>query len=165
MKPRLALDLDGVYANCEQFILDHFGKHYRELGGDYVWTHLTHEVPHIFSKFEVLPNVNYLLESIKQFEDSHDIFFLTAIPKPTGHLLTSAQDKEKWVRDKLNVDYPVHCVVGRQLKQLYAQGKHDILIDDHPENIKQWTEAGGHGILHSDVWKTIHELEKCLHWI
>lgn len=164
IKPRLAIDLDGVMADCESFIIEHFGKHYREMGGDYVWTHLTHEVPNIFYKFQPLPDIEYLLGCIKKFEDTHDIFFLTAIPKPTGYLLTSAQDKEKWVRRFLQVDYPVNCVIGRQQKQLYVHSKDDILIDDHPENIEQWTNAGGHGILHTDVWKTIHKLDN-LHYV
>lgn len=75
-------------------------------------------------------------------------------------MLTAAQDKERWVREHLKVDYPVHTVIGRQQKQLFVHTPGDILIDDHPENIEQWTNAGGHGILHTDVWKTIHELDR-----
>lgn len=163
-KPRLALDLDGVFADCDGFITEYFGHHYRELGGDYVWKHMTHEVPNIFWKFDPLPNIKYLLATVKKFEDTHDIFFLTAIPRPSGYLLTSAYDKERWVRHHLQVDYPVHCVMGRENKQHYVNLPNDILIDDHPENIKQWTECGGHGIMHTGIWNSMTELSKCLEW-
>jgi len=160
IRPRLAIDCDGVVANCEKFIIEHFGQPYRELGGDYVWKHLTKEIPNIFYQFEVLPNVNYLLDEIKHFEETHDIFFLTAIPDPTGYLLSSAIDKERWVRDKLGSNYPVHCTLGRHLKHKYVYSPDDILIDDHSENIREWVEAGGIGVHHTDVWKTIHRLDQ-----
>jgi len=157
-KPRLALDLDGVFADCDGFIQDYFGHHYYELGGDYIWQHMTHDVPNIFYHFKKLPFVEHLLSAVKPFEKTHDVFFLTAIPRPTGYLLTSGYDKERWVREQLKVLYPVNCVMGRQLKQLYVNSVDDILIDDHPENIKEWTDVGGYGILHTDIFKTIEKL-------
>ena len=50
----------------------------------------------------------------------------------------------------------------------YSRDKHvhcvnrDILIDDREDNIQDWTQAGGVGILHTDFITSIRELEHIL---
>ena len=44
-------------------------------------------------------------------------------------------------------------------KKNYANST-SILIDDREENIKQWEEAGGIGILHTSAASTIAQLKK-----
>jgi 5'(3')-deoxyribonucleotidase len=160
-KPRMAIDLDGVFADHHKFILEHFGKSYNELGGDYVWEHLTKDVPNLFYHLEPFDYSIELFDTIiKNYQHDYDIFFLTAIPKPTGYLLTAAEDKVKWVRKYLHDDIPVHCVLGKALKKEYVHSSNDILIDDHTLNISDWTNAGGIGILHTTPENTLVELEK-----
>ena len=70
--------------------------------------------------------------------------------------MTSEQGKTEWVQ-KHGLD-PVKTIVVQadreastaQKKAAYANlnGIPNILIDDKPENINDWTSAGGIGILH-----------------
>lgn len=162
-KPRIFLDMDGVLADCDQFIQEYFGQHYYELGGDYVWQHMTHKVPNIFSLFNPLPDIDKLVQSVLEFESKYGYYIgiLTAIPKPTGHLITAAQDKEQWIRKYVHPTFPVHSVLGKELKRQYVFSKYDILIDDHINNINDWTKAGGYAIHHSskDMNSTLEQLE------
>ena len=44
-------------------------------------------------------------------------------------------------------------------KYIYAKPRH-ILIDDTPEKIKGWTNAGGLGILHRNAGDSINEIKQ-----
>ena len=46
-------------------------------------------------------------------------------------------------------------------KKNYANSR-SILIDDTPKNIKEWIENGGIGIIHTDINRTIKELDSIL---
>ena len=50
----------------------------------------------------------------------------------------------------------------RSQKQKYAttNGKPNVLIDDYIKNIQEWESAGGIGIRHTNVSKTLAELKK-----
>ena len=72
---------------------------------------------------------------------------LTGIPKPRRGILTAGEDKINWVRRVLSENVTVN-IVYREEKPQYCKGRMDILIDDAAENIRQWEEIGGTGILH-----------------
>ena len=67
--------------------------------------------------------------------------FLSA---PLGNY--SVDDKRAWVRDRLGLDVEV-IVVPREQKIMYCK-PNDILIDDHPDTIEEWRNAGGVAIWH-----------------
>jgi hypothetical protein len=52
------------------------------------------------------------------------------------------------------IHYPINLVPGKRLKRQYAKPDH-LLIDDTGQNIDQWREDGGIGILHTDALTTI----------
>ena len=52
----------------------------------------------------------------------------------------------------------IHLVV-RSDKKSFAKGN-NLLIDDYEKNIKEWENAGGQAILHTNTNKTISELKK-----
>ena len=64
--------------------------------------------------------------------------------------------KNQWLRDN-NILYNANYVESRKAKGKFA-GKWNVLIDDHPECIKHFTDNGGIGILHTDVESTIEQL-------
>jgi len=83
------------------------------------------------------------------------------------HILTAyaewdAKDskREKWIWNEKYTKVPpshFHCV-ARQNKKHYAvsaTNKPNVLIDDWKQNIEEWTNAGGLGILHTDAKTTI----------
>ena len=55
----------------------------------------------------------------------------------------------------------IHLVLRAQKKD-YAttDDKPNVLIDDYKKNITEWVSAGGIGILHKDVGKTMNELKR-----
>jgi len=65
--------------------------------------------------------------------------------------------KHDWVKRELP---------GTELILKYSKNKKELatpnslLIDDRPENINDWVEAGGIGILHTSATDTINQLKK-----
>lgn len=72
------------------------------------------------------------------------VYILTAVPNIAG--LDEA--KMEWVLDNLSPPPRDILMVGHRQKSQYAKGPESILVDDDLGNIKQWTKAGGSGILH-----------------
>ena len=66
--------------------------------------------------------------------------------------------KREWVKENLTPNTDV-ILVNKKDKQLYA-GENKILIDDRTDNISDWKNAGGIGILHKTATQTINELKK-----
>jgi len=73
--------------------------------------------------------------------------------------------KGKWEWNQKYTKVPherFHCVL-RESKRYYAKEsvtKPNILIDDFPQNIKEWEHAGGVGILHTSAFNTINRLKE-----
>lgn len=67
-----------------------------------------------------------------------------------------------WVKQHLQIPMERIHIVRRDQKQDYAvseQGQ-NILIDDHPKNIREFTAAGGIGIHHVSAEMTIRTLQQ-----
>ena len=89
----------------------------------------------------------------------YDAHILSAF---TGRDPTSKVGKMKWLKKNTKFKRANIHIVLRSQKKSYAktkEGKSNILIDDYIKNIKEWEAAGGIGILHTDVGKTINKLK------
>jgi len=64
--------------------------------------------------------------------------------------------KRLWVKN--NIPGTKLILTSASTKKNYAKGNR-ILIDDRPDNIYQWREAGGIGILHVNTEDTIKQLK------
>jgi hypothetical protein len=71
----------------------------------------------------------------------------------------AARGKRIWVSRELGPDTKVNLASNGPEKAKWVKSKYDILIDDLPENIKKWNEAGGAGILHKNVLDTKRQLD------
>ena len=156
-KPRIALDLDGCYADLDGFLRQTLGRGYDAS----LWNKME-LIDHLFLELEVLPNSIQMYRSICEwFPATHyDIFVLTALPFPTKKLLTADADKREWTRLNLDAYLPVHTVVGGENKKYWVNGPNDLLIDDTARNISVWNDAGGKGIIHKNIDDTLNELWK-----
>lgn len=72
-----------------------------------------------------------------------------------------------WNQKHLHVPHDRFHMVLRENKRYFAKdhdgshfGRPNVLIDDFPDNIKEWEAAGGIGILHTNASTTIHKLKQ-----
>jgi len=76
----------------------------------------------------------------------------------------------KWIWNEKHTHVPrerFHCV-EREAKRYFAKdhhpglyhGKPNVLVDDFPDNIREWNASGGIGILHTSAINSITQLKK-----
>lgn len=168
------LDLDGVLVNF--------------IGGCYQWlgkpwdSYKTKEEqiqrnkkvfesgPQFWESLTPMPDAFHLWSYVYPYSPS----ILTAVPSrnypgekfPTEKSSQYAREgKWEWIKRHFKVPYDrFHCVL-REHKQEYAtkvENGHiisNILIDDSPQNIKEWINNRGHGILHKNASESIQQLK------
>ena len=156
---KVYLDMDGVLTDFE-------GK-YRELFDTDPalvrqnkarcknWEHFVKEES--FKKLNWFPGGQKLLMYLK---NKHvEVEILSSSGGQRFHNEVKEQ-KEYWLH-KHNIHYKANIVSGRRHKKEYAAPNH-ILIDDTEDNIHQFKEAGGLGIYHTDIDKTLQALDALL---
>ena len=80
----------------------------------------------------------------------------------SGRDPNSRDGKMKWLKKNTAFKRANINLVKREQKQKFAtkDDKPNVLIDDYIKNIREWEAAGGIGIHHTDVSKTISELKR-----
>jgi len=155
----VAIDSDGVIADFECLVCSIFDvEKMSDIPKHKLWSGIEHYDKTVQPFFEALPKMDEadrLLDFIR--ENFEDIFVLTA----TGYTPKNADEqKRRWYAR----NYPwleVVTVVKSDSKAVYASPT-SILIDDRAKSIYPWVEAGGIGILHVSVEKTIEQLKELL---
>jgi hypothetical protein len=69
---------------------------------------------------------------------------------------SSRYGKKLWVNKNLP---GTELILSAAKKKQNYSGRNKILIDDRPDNIKQWRAQGGKGILHTNTQDTIKQLQ------
>ena len=151
-KFKLFLDLDGVFADFDGRVkLLSGGKHPNELHKKDLWK-LVASDRNFFINLLMMPDSLELWHHVKKYNP----MFLTGAPNGEHF----CDQKRKWVQVKFGHEYVTHVVKKKDKKNF--SGQDCILIDDNDINIEEWISAGGCGILHKSVKKTIIELKKAL---
>lgn len=71
-----------------------------------------------------------------------------------------SEQKSLWLKNQ-GIDIPKNFVPGRKVKKYYAfQG--NLLIDDTPDVVEAFNDAGGIAILHKDVNETTSKLKELI---
>lgn len=151
---RVFLDIDRVLGDFDL----HFENVFKVK-----FTHLKREDP---------KRINYLLSSSNDFflnipfiEESKSLlgmlessgsklFILTSIPFVTNSS-SVIYCKKIWTDKYLGPSYEFRTGPRAFDKYKHCQGEEDLLIDTKPRNISDWTNAGGTGILHVNIHKTL----------
>lgn len=89
---------------------------------------------------------------------------LSALPNPgRGRALVNARKgKIQWLRKELGSSYAENAILCFRPEKALQSGSARVLIDDNSENIREWEEAGGIGILHKNAGRTIRCFGKVL---
>jgi len=148
---RIFCDLDGVLVD--------FNKGYYDLTGDDISGQ--HRTDNGF--YEPINKAGYnFWINLQWTKDGKKLW--NYIKKYDPELLSSPTKKDEsiigkidWVKRELP---GVHLILRSSKNKKDFAKKDTILIDDRPENIEQWINHGGIGILHSSTENTIKDLQK-----
>ena len=100
-------------------------------------------------------------KTLWKFIRGHGAKILSAYPQKW--MPKAKGDKAQWIKKNLGISSSRVHLVARTDKQKFAvneKGQPNILIDDHPKNIKEWRAKGGVGIVHRSTSETISKLKK-----
>ena len=136
--------MDGVLTNLDGAVRKMCGLTSQEVfnkGGEKLLFDVFNEGKIDFwSEMDWMPNGYNLWLSIKSYNPT----ILSAV---NDEIPYAKHGKKKWIEN--NLGYIDHILCLRKEKQNYAN-KYSILIDDHKNNIEEWKEKGGIGILYKD---------------
>lgn len=151
----LFVDLDGVVADLDRFLIGKIGKtfsEHRERDNE-IWAALDrmHERGEkTFGALPLIPDARELWEPLRQYQPH----ILTA----TGNRYEIvAPEKREWVEKNLPDHGKIITVQKSRDKAQYARPTH-VLIDDRMASIGPWREAGGIGILHTNAQSSLDQL-------
>lgn len=155
--PIVNIDMDGVVADFDAFVIKHLGRTFDHAAGPgsdkEMWDFLM-SVPNMYAKLEPTSYANELVEMVRASGLRYR--FLTAIPR-RATMPTAEDDKREWIAKH----FPgVPVVIGPFSRDKWKHAfPGDILIDDRADNIHDWSTKGqGIGILHkiNDFANTKH---------
>ena len=154
-------DLPEIYCDLDEVLVDFMRGANAAVGGDFVkmdknerWNKLN-QTKGFWANLNWKPNAKRLHDFIIKYNPH-------VLSAYTGRDPTSKVGKMKWLKKNANFKRGNIHLVLRSQKKSYAttDEKPNILIDDYDKNIREWQAAGGIGILHTDVGKTINELKR-----
>ena len=157
------LDMDGVVADFDSYVSNLLG---RKIGwsstqdlSDEEWERLA-SVDRLYYQFPLMPDATKLVAYVKSLSTRFHVGFLTAVPRRST-IPSAKDDKQAWV-DKYFPGMKMDIGPYSHHKQKWCKPG-DILIDDRPSNIEQWTDVGGIAIYHTgDVDASIKRLNEVI---
>jgi hypothetical protein len=157
---KIYLDMDSVLCDFEKKFNEYYGPVHlargeqKELSDD--WKDFIVN-KNGFEKLDWYPGGQELLKYVRSTKLPVEILSSSGGIKFHGEVTSQ---KIKWLKSH-NIDYKANIVPGRKYKSEYANHS-TILIDDNEDNILNFNKAGGHGILHKNLGKTLDTLKKLL---
>lgn len=155
------LDMDGVLADFDKFVLDNMGRkfvHADGPGADLDMWNFLKSVDHMYLHLEPTPYCQELVDAA--FSLGAKVEILTAIPRRV-EMPDALQDKIDWARNHIGPHVKVNFGPYSSDKWKHAKPG-DVLIDDRASNIQEWINKGnGFGFYHDyeDHHKTLDALK------
>jgi hypothetical protein len=155
---KIYCDLDGVLVDLKNGLMNQFDVDSplsREEIDEYI-KDLKNEGGNLKDFFAKLPWTK-TGKNLWTYLTPYEPFILTAANHKENPDIVAG--KYEWCSNHLNL--PKNKIIMEKEKQKYA-GPKKILIDDMSENIENWEDSGGIGILHHSAPETIHKLKKII---
>jgi len=148
MKHKLFIDMDGVLTDLDKELLktgkispEDFQKiKDKTMEGMVFWRIVNESGLKFWSEMEWTANGEKLWNMVSKYDPT----ILSAYDKKG---IYSYEGKKIWIRKNLNNVRSILCF--REEKQEYARNGY-VLIDDREDNIAEWEQRGGIGILYCD---------------
>ena len=154
-------DLPDIYCDLDMVLVDFMKGADEVSGGSFVTTDKEERWKNINQTKGFWANLDWMpgARKLYQFISRYDPHVLSAY---AGRDPNSRDGKKKWLKRNTGFKRANINLVKREQKQKFAttNDKPNILIDDYIKNIREWEAAGGIGIHHTDVSKTISELKR-----
>ena len=154
-------DLPEIYCDLDEVLVDFLRGANVAVGGDFIKTdketrwNIVNRTKGFWKNLGWKPNAKRLHDFIIRY-NPHVLSAYT-IRDPS-----SKNGKMKWLKKNTGFKRANIHLVLRAQKKSYAKTKEEkpnVLIDDYDKNIREWESAGGIGIHHTDVGKTINKLK------
>lgn len=156
MQPRLYLDMDDTLVDFSGRCVELIGRDWQKECDKPNWGKFANH-PDLFKTLEPLSDARILWNFVHSVHPRVEI--LTALPKNGMNCFPDVvEHKRDWVRKWFSPWTKVNFGPFAIDKQHHCRTMFDILIDDNPQNIEQWNQRGGTGILHKSAIETIEEL-------
>ena len=154
-------DLPEIYCDLDEVLVDFMRGADKATGGSFVDTDKglrwdkVNQVKGFWANLDWKPNGKRLYQFIAKYNPHVLSAYTSKDP-------SSKTGKMKWLSKNTKIKRAnIHLVLRAQKKSYAKTGdKSNVLIDDYDKNIKEWEIAGGIGILHTNVGKTIGELKR-----
>jgi PAS domain-containing protein len=147
------LDMDGVIVDFDRQFEEAFGMSPREFeeafGTEMFWKKIEERGVGFWRGMEWMPGGQELYNRISQFDH-----YLLSSPSRSE---TSKIGKHLWKKDNTP---GTKLILARSYNKKNYADKSNILIDDREDNIQQWRDAGGIGILYKSAAQVNKELDK-----
>lgn len=161
---RVFCDLDGVLCDMEKRYFELFkmtpadarknlsNKELRKLWKFFVETSQ-------FATLDKHHTCNALVDYLKSLPKSVVVSILSSTSGFEVHEMVQ-RHKLQWLKDN-DIPFAPVFVPGKRYKKGYADAN-SFLIDDHAQNVHDFIDAGGHGIIHVTAEETIAAIERFL---
>lgn len=156
MISKVYLDMDGVLSDFDGMLRQHWPDHVpfsNHLPNDIFWKRVK-DIPDFWLNMPKFPGADDLFNYINTFALPMEILTAPASSDPRCKL-----QKEQWA-EKHGFKLPINFSKASE-KRHFAKPGH-VLIDDNENNVKDWIEDGGIGILHIDLESTLKQLKEHL---
>ena len=153
-------DLPEIYCDMDQVLCDFMKGADKALGSSFVqadkatrWAKIA-QTKNFWANLAWMPGGKRLYSFISKY-DPH---ILSAYSDRDNN---SRSGKLKWLGKNTKFKRSNINLVKREDKKKFAtmDGKPNVLVDDYLKNINEWESAGGTGIHHTEVGKTVVELK------
>ena len=152
------VDLDGVLANFDRGFYEITGKDSENVQDQELWAAIdAYGKARFFGELPWMPDGKELWNFVSS--NFLKVKILSALGKTDNDL--TAKGKLQWLRHNIpTLQLDDIILVKNKYKKKHYCKRGDIMIDDAPIVIDEWSKKGGIGILHKTTQDTINILKK-----